>query len=56
MLFNKVILKSKEKHSQRITLNASPYAISFYHNIGFRDLDVQRDYHGILYTPMELIL
>ncbi len=56
MLFNKVISKSKEKQAQSITLNASPYAIPFYHYMGFKDLDVQKDFHGILYTPMELIL
>ncbi|MBU3191866.1 GNAT family N-acetyltransferase [Clostridium bowmanii] len=32
------------------------YSISFYHEIGFSDLDIQQDIHGILYTPMEFML
>lgn len=56
MLLNKIILESKEKQNYRITLNASPYAIPFYRYMGFKDLDMQKDFRGILYTPMELII
>lgn len=38
----------------KITLNASPYAVPFYHTLGFIDIDDQKEYNGILYTPMEL--
>ena len=56
MLFNQIILELKEKQVEKITLNSSPYAIHFYHAIGFKDLDRQKDFHGMLYTPMEFIL
>ncbi len=40
----------------RLTVNASPYGIPFYHRIGFRDLGPERCQDGILYTPMEYLL
>lgn len=40
----------------RITVNSSPYAVGFYHKMGFRDLGPEREQDGILYTPMEFIL
>jgi hypothetical protein len=46
----------KEKQVEKIVLNTSPYALPFYHAIGFKDLDGQQDFHGMLYTPMEFIL
>ena len=56
MLFNQIFSELKEKQVEKIALNASPYAVPFYHAIGFKDLDGQQDFHGILYTPMEFIL
>ncbi|WP_027634060.1 GNAT family N-acetyltransferase [Clostridium hydrogeniformans] len=56
MLFNQMISELKEKQVKKITLNASPYAVHFYHAIGFKDLDSQKEFRGILYTPMEFIL
>lgn len=56
MLFNHIVSDLKEKQVDKISLNASPYAIPFYHAIGFKDLAEQQDYHGIIYTPMEFIL
>ncbi|MBE5881402.1 MAG: GNAT family N-acetyltransferase [Lachnospiraceae bacterium] len=35
-----------------ITVNAAPYAVGFYHAIGFRDTDREIMQHGIIYTPM----
>lgn len=35
-----------------ITVNAAPYAVMFYHKIGFRDLCEERTTDGIRYTPM----
>lgn len=55
MLFNQIISELKTKQVEKITLNASPYAVNFYHAIGFKDLDSQQEFKGILYTPMELI-
>jgi len=56
MLFNQAILDLKERKVKKMILNASPYAIQFYHSIGFKDLDEQQEFHGILYTPMEYII
>lgn len=39
-----------------LTVNASPYGVSFYHKIGFKDLGSQQQRDGIIYTPMEYIL
>ncbi len=41
---------------KRLTVNASPYAVIFYHRIGFKDLGLARKQEGIIYTPMEYIL
>lgn len=54
MLFRHIVSILKEKHIETIALKASSYALPFYHAIGFKDLDKQQDYNGILYTPMEL--
>ena len=55
-LFSFVIQILKERGAKKITLNASPYALPFYHFLGFQDTGTQSSYHGIVYTPMELIL
>lgn len=38
----------------RVTVNASPYGVGFYHRLGFRDLRCEERRDGIIYTPMEL--
>lgn len=38
----------------KIKLNSSPYARSFYNKIGFVDTDIEQVKNGIRYTPMEL--
>lgn len=38
---------------EKLTVNASPYAIGFYHTIGFVDTDLEQEREGIRYTPME---
>lgn len=35
-----------------ITVNAAPYALGFYHRLGFKDMAPQLCKEGILYTPM----
>ncbi len=40
----------------RVTVNASPYGVEFYHKMGFRDLGPEETKDGITYTPMEFIL
>lgn len=54
MLLRHMISILKEKRIETITLKASPYAVPFYHAIGFNDLDKQQEYNGIIYIPMEL--
>ncbi|MCR5404885.1 MAG: GNAT family N-acetyltransferase [Butyrivibrio sp.] len=43
-----------EEGIDRITVNASPYAIGFYHKRGFVDLSGETVADGIRFTPMEL--
>lgn len=45
-----------ELDQPRMTVNASPYAVGFYHKLGFRDLGKETQADGIIYTPMEFIL
>ena len=45
-----------EVGTNRVTVNASPYGIGFYHKMGFRDLRPEETRDGITYTPMEFIL
>lgn len=40
----------------RITVNAAPYGVAFYHKLGFRDIRPEEEKDGIRYTPMEFIL
>ena len=40
----------------RVTVNASPYGVGFYHRLGFRDLKSEQTSEGIRYTPMELLV
>lgn len=39
-----------------MTVNASPYGIPFYRNLGFKDLGPEVKERGIIYTPMRLVL
>ena len=42
-----------ESQERAITVNAAPYAVGFYHQIGFEDVAPQLSKDGITYTPME---
>lgn len=42
-----------EEGITRMTVNAAPYAIGFYHRVGFMDTDMEQENDGIRYTPME---
>lgn len=55
-LFSRVISERKEQGAEQIRLNASPYAVPFYHALGFQDTGTEAVHHGIRYTPMELWL
>lgn len=39
-----------------MTVNSSPYAVGFYHKMGFTDLDHEKTTDGIRYTPMSIEL
>lgn len=41
---------------ERITVNASPYGVPFYHQLGFHDTGKETTKEGIIYTPMEFYL
>ena len=45
-----------EMGMDRVTVNASPYGVGFYHKMGFHDLGPEEIKDGIIYTPMEFIL
>lgn len=44
-----------ERGASRVTVNAAPYAVGFYHKMGFRDTGLETWQDGILYTPMKLV-
>ncbi|MFQ7550813.1 MAG: GNAT family N-acetyltransferase [Blautia marasmi] len=46
-------LAAADNFSGRMTVNASPYAVSIYRHLGFTDTDSEQIAHGIRYTPME---
>ena len=55
-LFDDVIKICKEKISflQIVTVNSSPYAVGFYHKLGFVDISSEQTVDGIRFTPMRL--
>lgn len=44
----------QEEGKTKMTVNAAPYAIGFYHKLGFVDIQTEQETDGIRYTPMEL--
>lgn len=48
-----MLFHTKQK---KLTVNAAPYAIPFYHKIGFCDTGLETQKDGIIYTPMEIYL
>jgi GNAT superfamily N-acetyltransferase len=53
-MLHAIISEFKKKGQKKVLLNATPYALPFYHKLGFVDTDIERDYKGIRYTTMEL--
>ncbi len=43
----------KDGRRDTITVNAAPYAVEFYHNIGFEDTGEITKQNGIIFTPMK---
>lgn len=58
----KALIQEAAKHVLRttkhttMTVNGAPYALEFYHKIGFLDLAPEQTTDGIIYTPMQLQL
>lgn len=46
----------EDMHKNFVTVNASPYGVKFYENVGFEASSGQIEQHGIKYTPMKRIL
>lgn len=42
----------EEKQQKVCTVNAAPYAVEFYHKVGFSDMRPEECKDGIRYTPM----
>lgn len=42
--------------ASKATVNSSPYAVGFYHKMGFHDTDLEQTKDGIRYTPMTCML
>lgn len=43
----------KDGRRDTITVNAAPFAVEFYHAVGFVDTDRVTTQNGIIFTPME---
>lgn len=48
--------EAKARGIEEMTVNSSPYAVGFYHKIGFHDTDTEQKMDGIRYTPMKIRL
>lgn len=54
-LINQMQRVAKDMGCYRLTVNASPYAVGFYHKVGFVDTNIEQKKDGIRYTPMSWI-
>ncbi|HOO34064.1 MAG TPA: GNAT family N-acetyltransferase [Thermotogota bacterium] len=52
--FKEDVLKSEA--DRFITVNSSPYAVGFYHQMGFKDMDSELEKDGIRFVPMKMML
>lgn len=55
-LFDFIVENLQGRGVQELKLNASPYAIDFYHRLGFEDNGEKTSYKGMVYTPMKMKL
>lgn len=55
-LLKKAFSEAREEGVTDMTVNSSPYAVGFYHKLGFTDLDHEKITDGIRYTPMSIEL
>lgn len=49
-----VFAATRRKGIYEMTVNSSPYAVMFYHKLGFTDLDKEIRADGIRFTPMTI--
>lgn len=45
-----------EENLNYCTVNAAPYAMGFYHKLGFKDLGAEQESEGITFTPMRKMI
>ena len=50
------IARESAPAAERVTINATRYAVPFYARVGFRAVDDERTENGIISTPMEIVL
>ncbi len=55
-LLNRAFSEATKEGVSLLTVNSSPYAVEFYHKIGFNSLDREKTTDGIRYTPMSIEL
>lgn len=54
-LFEEFSQDVKRNSAKRLlTVNSSPYAVGFYHKVGFKDTDNELEKDGIRFVPMEM--
>ncbi|MCY6354136.1 GNAT family N-acetyltransferase [Clostridium sp. ZS2-4] len=54
-LFKTILSNIENNHKiKEITVNSSPYAVEFYHKLGFQDTSSEQTVDGIRFTPMKL--
>ena len=46
--------QEKDEDNYNITVNSAPFAIGFYHKIGFKDTGKEQTVDGIRFLPMQL--
>ena len=53
-LIGRYVRDAKKKGITYVTVNSSPYAVDFYHKIGFINITDEVEKDGIKFTPMRL--
>ena len=53
-LIDRYVRDAKKKGITYVTVNSSPYAVDFYHKIGFINITDEVEKDGIKFTPMRL--
>lgn len=54
-LMHALCKEQREMGGYRLTVNSSPYAVGFYHKIGFVDTNLEQMQDGIRFTPMSWV-